>query len=145
MPRRRLVKELCDCLKCRDQLPADSVAGTAVALQKPPPKCLILYVPNCYQSEPDSGCFTIPLLRLQHIDSVVQHGCSGLLAIRTGDLLYLQGYSLNQDWCCASPLSLSILNGIPPAEDGLHESGDEKLILKNLFGTIPVRNSVSEN
>jgi len=80
MPRKRQPKEPCDCLECRDVFPSDDILGTAVARQQPPPKCLIFYVPSCLETsnveEPPS--------ELPHVNSIVQQGISGLLALRSG-------------------------------------------------------------
>ena len=84
MPRRRVQRDPCDCLDCREGFPAQSDVGTAIARQQPPPKCLVIYIQDAVDVSQLSE--TEPV-RVPGIDLVVDEGCSGLLALREGDIL----------------------------------------------------------
>ena len=108
MPRRRVQREQCDCLDCREGFPADTLLGTAVARQQPPPKCLVLYLrsPNRNPNASDSAQSRTPCL-----DAVVDEGCSAILALREGWLpppsLLLAACIVSRIACHCKPCILS--------------------------------------
>lgn len=85
MPRRRVTRPECDCSDCRYVFPSDSLLGTSVSRQQPPPKCLIVCAPACLKTDGGSTSEASTELQYPHIVAAVRSGSSGLLALRTGE------------------------------------------------------------
>lgn len=141
MPRKRIISEPCDCLDCRDLLPVSPTICSAIARQQPPPKCLIIYLSDCYESSKTLNPATCPTAQLPHMDKIVEQGCSGLLAVREGMLILGRQSAALDAPSLELPLlhwhSIALLTVEGCAEEG-RSSGPENLILRNLFGAIPV-------
>lgn len=90
MPRRKLVRDPCDCLDCRESFHTDSAVGSAVSRQQPPPKCLIIVALPSSSSSLKATAQPSKPSSWPHIDAATKSGCSGLLALRTGKKLIPQ-------------------------------------------------------
>ena len=142
MPRKRSLREPCDCLDCKDLLPVSTTLSSAIARQQPPPKCLVLYLADCFHSRDSQPPATCSTAQLPHVDKIVDQGSSGLLAMR-------EGQPLESSLCDRKPsLQTRLLDSRHPASRVLFTfcwhaeegslSGSERIILRNIFGAIPV-------
>ena len=115
MPRKRVQRDPCDCLECRETFTADSSLGVAAAQQSPPPKCLVLSI-DCTSNNslrPLEALISNP--SLPHIRGVVKDGCSSMLALRSSASLegpgapsaILQTTSALKSWCMVAISSMT--------------------------------------